>query len=325
MKIFMLAPKENWVVDRLVSEFNENNKDIIVSTPEEADLIWLLAGWCWNHISLDLLKKKKVIVTMWHAVPERFTNHSLNDFAKRDQYVDLYHAPSLKSKKQIEEIQNHLVANPKPIKLILPWVNQELWFPIDKSSARKSLGIKEDRFVIGSFQRDTMGRNLTQPKLEKGPDLFCNIVENIVEHTDRDVEVLLGAWRRQYVISRLESKGIKYTFNEMPREKTLNVMYNALDLYIVASRYEGGPQSVVECAASKTPIVSTDVGIASSILAPHSIFGDECIKDEFIYEHDILDTVRSDVEYAYDKVSKLFMPESFDSFRSIIETIGGVN
>ena len=54
--------------------------------------------------------------------------------------------------------------------------------------------------------------------------------------------------------------------------KLLNKLYNILDLYIVSSRIEGGPQAIIECGLSKTPIISTDVGVAKEILAPKSIF-----------------------------------------------------
>ena len=50
--------------------------------------------------------------------------------------------------------------------------------------------------------------------------------------------------------------------------KELNELYNLLNLYVVSSRYEGGPQAIMECALIKTPIISTDVGIASEILSP---------------------------------------------------------
>ena len=52
----------------------------------------------------------------------------------------------------------------------------------------------------------------------------------------------------------------------------LNELYNCLDLYIVSSRYEGGPQAILECAASKTPILSTKVGVAPEVLHPESIY-----------------------------------------------------
>ena len=42
----------------------------------------------------------------------------------------------------------------------------------------------------------------------------------------------------------------------------VNKLYNILDLYLVTSRIEGGPQAILECALTKTPILSTDVGVA---------------------------------------------------------------
>ena len=47
----------------------------------------------------------------------------------------------------------------------------------------------------------------------------------------------------------------------MPPFNELNELYNCLDLYIVSSRYEGGPQAIFECALTKTPIISTNVAL----------------------------------------------------------------
>ena len=45
-----------------------------------------------------------------------------------------------------------------------------------------------------------------------------------------------------------------------------------MDLYIVSSRYEGGPRSIFEAGATKTPIISTRVGIAEDILPNESLY-----------------------------------------------------
>ena len=85
--------------------------------------------------------------------------------------------------------------------------------------------------------------------------------------------------------------------------ENLNRLYNALDLYLVASRFEGGPQSIVECALSKTPIISSDVGIASHILDSKSIF-----------HHDKEIKMEPNVEKAYHKVQKYRIPDWFKEF-----------
>ena len=58
----------------------------------------------------------------------------------------------------------------------------------------------------------------------------------------------------------------------MVKFKNLNELYNCLDLYIVSSRVEGGPQAIMECSLANVPIISTNVGVASQILDPESIF-----------------------------------------------------
>jgi len=118
---------------------------------------------------------------------------------------------------------------------------------------------------VGSFQRDTEGHDLKSPKLEKGPDRFCSYVEMLVA-AGHSVHVLLNGWRRQYVISRLSESSIPVDYIELPSLSTVSEMYSACDLYVVGSRYEGGPQAILECAASRTPIVSADVGIATDVL-----------------------------------------------------------
>ena len=102
---------------------------------------------------------------------------------------------------------------------------------------------------------------MKSPKLEKGPDQLFEIIKSI--HTKiPNLHVLLGGYRRQFIINRLKTHKIPHTYIEKASQETLLNMYNALDLYIVASRYEGYPQAIVECAATKTPIISTDVGCA---------------------------------------------------------------
>jgi hypothetical protein len=45
-----------------------------------------------------------------------------------------------------------------------------------------------------------------------------------------------------------------------------------LDLYIISSRYEGGPRSIIECGLTRTPIISTRVGIAPEFMDENSLF-----------------------------------------------------
>ena len=75
--------------------------------------------------------------------------------------------------------------------------------------------------------------------------------------------MVLSGKRRQYLINNFEKLGIPYNIFEMVDIKTLNELYNLLDIYIVSSRIEGAsPQAIIECGLTKTPIISTNVGVA---------------------------------------------------------------
>ena len=135
-------------------------------------------------------------------------------------------------------------------------------------------GLPLDAYIIGSFQRDTEGSDLKSPKLIKGPYRLIQIIESKNKEFNK-VFILLSGKRRQYVIKELENLNIDYKYFEMVNTDQLNELYNCLDLYVVASRVEGGPQAIIECALSKTPIISTDVGVASEFLHSSSIFNME--------------------------------------------------
>ena len=266
MKVFVLAPSENWICDRLAQEWNENNRDISCDYLD-SDILWLLAGWCWNRVPPTLLNDKKVVVTIHHVVPEKFDDTKKGEFLFRDQFVDAYHVPNSKTELFVRGMTS------KPVHVIPYWYNSKIWYPEDRRSCRAFFNLPASKFVVGSFQRDTEG-GTKNPKLEKGPDLLCNFLDDLKKH--RDVHVLLGGWRREYVIDRLDSSGIGYSFFEMADVETLRKMYCSCDLYVVSSRYEGGPQAIIECSATNTPIVSRDVGIAKDVL--HS----SCISDSLL-------------------------------------------
>lgn len=290
MKIYCLRANENWICDRIAEEWYSVNTDISCADPKEADLIWMLAGWCWNHLSIDLLKEKKVLATVHHIVPSKFDDGKYREFVYRDQFVDAYHVPNSKTANIVNQITK------KPIYIVPYWYHGETWKIEDsKKEARKTLGLPEDDFIVGSFQRDTEG-DTGKPKLEKGPDIFCDSILALRQKTEKKLHILLGGWRRSFVESRLIEHEIDYTLMERVELDVLKSMYTACDLYLVSSRFEGGPQALLEASALKVPIISRDVGMATDVLSPY------CILD--LPEQICLPTEPT-IEYNYNSVQKL--------------------
>lgn len=326
MKVFLLAPNEDWVFDRIAKEWNEEHSKMIevlrtskekvlkdnefevVASPKMADVVWILADWCWRKIDPHTLSKKKVIITIWNHVPEKFGKAALTEFNQRDQFVDAYHVPCDLVKKQIEPLTK------RPVYCQPFWVNQSIWYPKNKHELRQKYHLENDAFLIGSFQRDTESDKKT-PRLEKGPDTFCDFV--IALHKiEPKIQVLLSGKMRQYVIGRLFDAGIRYHHQESTDLATLNDFYNMLDLYIVGSRHEGGPDAVFECAATRTPIISTNVGYALELLS------EKCMVEQGATWRGASD--EQTLDFNFNNVQNLFIPIGFKKFEDMTRKVGNL-
>ena len=91
----------------------------------------------------------------------------------------------------------------------------------------------------------------------------------------------------------------------------MNELYNMIDLYIISSRYEGGPQSIIEGGLCGTPIVSTDVGLAEHFLDPQSIYTD---MSDFT-------NAKPNPEFTLQKIKKICIPHGMAPFRSMFESL----
>lgn len=298
-KVYVHPAGEDWIVDRFVEEWNNDNSDITVKNPFDADVIWLLASWCWSDIArFKELHSKKVLTTVHHIVPEKFGDSSRQSFIARDSITTAYHVYNTSTADFISKLTN------KPIHLVEYWANQKIWYQSGtKEKLRRKHQLPEDGYLIGSFQRDTEGSDLRTPKLEKGPDLFADAVEKIWQ-TNKKVHVVLGGWRRQYVMSRLQQAGIPFTYFDRPQQKVVNELYQTLDLYPVTSRCEGGPQALIECGLLNIPVVSRDIGIARQVLNQEAIADDITMAIPCVPQ-----------------VEKMKLPDGYTKYRKLIEIL----
>jgi glycosyltransferase involved in cell wall biosynthesis len=302
--IYINKADENWIVDRFIQEWCSYNSDYVTDNIEDADIVWIIAPWNLSSISTKILKEKKIICTIHHIDIDKFKGSEKREFYKLDQYVDIYHVISKKTSKTLQNLTS------KSITYIPFWINQDTFYQInDKTKLREKYGIPIESYCIGSFQRDTEKKGFKRPKLSKGPDQYLEIAKDL-NTTVKRLHVVLAGKRREYIISRLKKENINYSYFEMVDFSSLNDLYNILDLYIVASRVEGGPAAVLESAVSKTPIIATDVGIVSEILNPVSIFNMSNFK-----------TAKPDVDFAYENSKKYQIPKGFDEFNTFFQSL----
>ena len=304
MKIYINSAKENWVVDRFIDEWNKFNFKQSKNFRFGDKIVWLIAPWPWRKIPKKYLIKNKVVCTIHHIDEDKFKSNEEIEFKDRDKFVDYYHVISNKTFDQVIKLTD------KPVHKIPFWVNQNLWFEIkNKEQLREKYSVDLNSYLVGSFQRDTEGNDLVSPKLSKGPDRFLEIVEYL-NTKNENLQIILTGKRRNYILDELSRREINYKYFEMTSFQNLNELYNILDLYIVSSRYEGGPQSILETAMTRTPIISTDVGIASEILDKKSIFNMNNYKDAI-----------PNTDISYQNAKRYLIPEGFKEFNKLFREI----
>ena len=212
-----------------------------------------------NHIYVN--KNNTTILTWYHGTDQDIEYIKL--LPRVSKALDIIHTSCSISREQLIKWG----AEEKKIKVIPIGVDTGLFKKTDdleKKQIRKKLGIPDSSICVGSFQKDGNGWGEGDtPKLVKGPDIFCDVVQRLNEKYP--VFVLLTGPSRGYVKKRLSSDNI--AFRHFYFRNYLNVVnyYKAVDLYIIASRAEGGPKALIESFASGVPVVSTDVGMVRDI------------------------------------------------------------
>jgi glycosyltransferase involved in cell wall biosynthesis len=231
----------------------------------------------WQNLAMvepGILRRAFVIA---HADNPPFFYVKQPEFALGQTWVDLWVARSNEALEQFQALRLPAVHIPYTI-------DPKLFFPIeDKNALRHEFGIPEDTYVIANFHRDTEGADLKTPKFQKAPEMMVAILKR-VRQAGASFHVLLAGPRRHWIRAELDREGIPFTFvgqagiagddfgkNILSRE-TLNKLYNAADLHLVPSRWEGGPQSAMEAAACRLKQLCPPIGVARDILEPISLF-----------------------------------------------------
>jgi hypothetical protein len=302
----ILENNETWIIDIFKKEFIEYSNLLFVNTIDESDIIWIIGI---NMEKINYLKNidlsnKIVITTIHHIDWNKIDNFNIS-FNILEQITNKYHVICEKVYHDLNKLTN------KEIVIANFWINENIFYNIDsKNNLRNKYNIPINSFCVGSFQRDTEGKNkCLKPKLSKGPDIFINIA-NDLKNKNNNLLVILTGRRRNYIIQELEKNSINYLYFEMVNSSQLNELYNCLDLYIVSSRVEGGPRSILECGIAKIPIISTDVGIAKLILNKNSIYD---FNIPLTYQN-----CNPDIIYAYNKANSYSINNYLNKFINII-------
>ncbi len=278
-KVFLTGGDDiGWAVDedmKLAREALSPEVDLVdLEQSEIVHAVWWQGLLMWP---LEKLSGKRIIC---HVPGEPFRYFTVTEHRKARGIVGAWITRTRQALEQFRAVGVDSV--------LIPYlVDVKTFRPMEKDDPslklfREEWKLPKDAYLVGSFQRDTEGSDLVSPKLVKGPDLFLEVLLGLRKR-GAAVHAVLAGPRRHWIVRRLQEEGVPFTyigkpsdsddigFNSLPRS-TLNILYNLIDLYIVASRSEGGPHAILEAAASRCKIISTPVGMAPDVLQAGSIF-----------------------------------------------------
>ena len=169
-------------------------------------------------------------------------------------------------------VENRLInwgVPPEKIIKIPLGVNTKKFMPTNKNKKNKIrdfLKIPRESILIGSFQKDGIGWGEgLEPKLIKGPDIFVETLK-ILSRKGLPVYALLTGPSRGYIKKELKKNSIPFYHSYVRNIDELIPLYQALDLYLITSREEGGPMGLLESMACGIPVVTTRVGMAEDVI-----------------------------------------------------------
>ena len=297
----------NWALDHDIQHLTRLSADFMEVVPlEKAEIIHTVFWHALLKISRRQLQDKCVIASIADKPQIVF---SRPEYLKVSGLIDLWLCEYYESLQWVSNCRLPCMLFPDPLDLrqFAPPTNRAA----STAALKARLNIPPDSYLIGNFHRDTSGADLSLPKKQKGADVLLEIA-TLLNRRGLPIHFLLAGPRRHWIRRGFQERGIPYTFlgtelsGDDLRENTLSLdtvakLYQGLDAYLITSRWEGAPNSVLECAASKTKVISTRVGQSPDILTRNQIFNDAATGADLLTrdlrEHHLATALESAYEY----------------------------
>lgn len=268
-KIYYITDKANWVLDEIADSLRHYiGKDAFnISYPNDIaslsnSIIHFTTIYNLNEMLKTYNSNNRYVITVFHIAKEHLELVRL--LSDNQEKISSIHTSCNITRNEL--IKNGINFDKIIIIPIGIDINDFIKSKkLNKNEVRNKLGIPGHTVVIGSFQKDGNGWGEgDEPKLIKGPDIFCKVCGELKKRYD--IFVLLLGPARGYVKKNLDSMGIRYLHIFEQNYEKMYYYYCALDLYLITSRIEGGPRALMESMASGVPLISTRVGQAPEII-----------------------------------------------------------
>jgi len=292
MKIALKSQGAGWVIDSIVNDYKKYSKHEIMQPNQDPDAFWSVNLFSYPLVHNQIKPTCKKVVQVHHIDETKLPEYDFDSYNTADVCI----IPNIITEEAVKKYMSVPTAR-------LPyWLLSSVISDRDEDKISKvKQEISNGEILIGSFVKDGNGKIGETPKLSKGPDIFVEVLEKL-HSSGMKVKAVLGGFGRKYVIENLKRIGVPYVYLE--RYDDINTLYDCLDWYLVTSRTEGGPQSILEASYRNVKILSTKMGMAPEVL--HS----DCLCNT---SDDFATKIKNGVdqrEYNRDVILSQHMPEN---------------
>ena len=132
--------------------------------------------------------------------------------------------------------------------LIHNGVNTDSFYPINKEILRKKYNMSQDKLIL-MFVANNIG------SIYKGADILENALHRIKNKKEYEF-IIVGNVEN----NSLSRDYICHYMGYIQSDEKMNELYNLADVFIISSRAENFPCTVIESMAAGTPVIASDVG-----------------------------------------------------------------
>jgi glycosyltransferase involved in cell wall biosynthesis len=152
-----------------------------------------------------------------------------------------------------EQFPNH------PITVVPHGVDANFFHRVEPQRAR--FGIPETSFAVGFIGNKTSNRDQGR----KGLDTLATVIWE-ARSMIRNLHVCFLGLGWDDEVHQLRRQGISANYTGFLPQSLLPAFYSSIDVNLLTSRIEGGPVTVLEAMACKTPVLATRVGLVPTTI-----------------------------------------------------------
>ena len=220
----------------------ENNKEVYLNLLKDVDIIHMMVPFYVNYIK-EILPNSIVINSFHHWCSEPEVEPFLEN-------SDVIMTVSNEWKDKL--IHNY---NIDENKIFIVHCGIEKRF----LNNNKTLYKKDNKITIGFFAKAS-----SNEYDRKGTRHFISLL-NVIRKNKliNKFRIIISGTGWDDIISNI--KDFEIIYNTFTEDYNMPSLYKSLDFYLILSDIEGGPASILEAMASKTMVISTNVGLVKDI------------------------------------------------------------